>query len=212
MSAAEEIDGALRLDQEEARRAEFYALLASLFYAAPDPALLKAIAGAGMTGGGIEARPAEGAPLAASWRMLAAASLAMDAEAARDEYDSVFIGTGRAEITPYASHYLGASAPERVLVNLRGELAAMGLGRKGGALEPEDHLAALCDVMRYLVLRGDDDVALQQQKLFFKAYISPWYAEFCVSVAASRKTNFYKHVATFTQAFFDVEAEAFELA
>jgi TorA maturation chaperone TorD len=212
MSAQVEKHGALRLDQEDAGRVELYALLARLFYAAPDPALLKAIADAGTADGGMVVKPAEGAPLAASWRMLVAASRAMDAEAARDEYDSVFIGTGRAEVTPYASHYLGGPAPESVLVKLRGELAAMGLGRKSGALEPEDHLAALCDVMRYLVLRGNDDIALQQQKLFFRGYIAVWYAEFCVSVAASRKTNFYKHVATFTQAFFDVEAEAFELA
>jgi TorA maturation chaperone TorD len=70
--------------------------------------------------------------------------------------------------------------------------------------------------MRYLITHGgndgEKDAALQQQKQFFVEYISPWYADFCVSVAASRKTNFYKHVATFTQAFFDVEAEAFELA
>jgi TorA maturation chaperone TorD len=212
MNAKKEEDGALRLDEADAGRAEFYALLARLFYAAPDPALLTAIADAGMADGGFAARPTEGAPLAASMRMLAAASRAMDAEAARDEYDSVFIGTGRAEITPYASYYLGRSAPERVLVKLRAELAAMGLGRKHGALEPEDHLAALCDVMRYLVLRGNQDVALQQQKIFFNEYIAAWYAEFCVSVAASSKTNFYKHVATFTQAFLDVEAEAFELS
>jgi TorA maturation chaperone TorD len=211
MSGAEEEAERSQLEQEEAARAEFYALLARLFYAGPDAALLQAIALTG-AGGGTTAGWPEPAPLGAAWRALASASLAMDAEAARDEYDSVFVGTGRAEITPYASHYLGRSAPERVLVSLRGELAALGLGRKSGAAEPEDHLAALCDVMRYLVLRGTRDAALQQQKRFFTAYIAPWYAEFCASVAASGKTNFYKPVAAFSQAFFDVEAEAFELA
>ena len=207
MSGTEREEGAVHLEREDAARAGFYALLARLLHAAPDAALLIAIADAGIATGADES-----GPVADRWRSLAAASRAMDAEAARDEYDSVFIGTGRAEITPYASHYLGKSAPERVLVKLRGEIAAHGLGRKGGASEPEDHLAALCDVMRYLVLRGGGDAALQQQKLFFTEYIAPWYADFCVAVAASRKTNFYKHVAAFIQAFFDVEAEAFELA
>jgi TorA maturation chaperone TorD len=198
-------------DAEDLARAEHYALLARLYYAAPDAELLNALAGTAA-----EARAAASTPIEAAWHRLANAAAAMDVEAALDEYDSVFVGTGKAEITLYASHYLSQAAPERVLVKLRAELASMRLGRRSGAAEPEDHIAALCDVMRYLISHdgndGEKDAALQQQKQFFVEYISPWYADFCVSVAASRKTNFYRHVATFAKVFFDVEAEAFELA
>ena len=213
MNGAVEL-GAAELDAEDAARAGHYALLAQLFYVAPGAGLLSALANADAGGGAPGA--ADDSPLAAAWRKLAAAAAAMDAEAVREEYDNVFVGIGKAEITLYASHYLGKSAPERLLVRLRDDLGTLGLARKGGAREPEDHLAALCDVMRYMIShggkQGDLDGALQQQKQFFLAYISPWYAQFCVAVAASRQTNFYKHVATFAKVFFEVEAEAFELA
>ena len=202
------------LDAEDAARAGHYALLSRLFYAAPDAALLKALGNADASGDGIET--ADEAPLSVALRKLAAAAAGMDAEAARAEYENVFVGIGKAEITLYASHYLRKSAPDRLLVQLREELGRLGLARKGDAQEPEDHLAALCDVMRYLIshdgIKVNPDVALQQQKQFFLAYISPCYAQFCVAVAASSQTNFYKHVATFAKVFFEIEAEAFQLS
>ena len=143
---------------------------------------------------------------------LASSAAAMDAEAAQEEYDSVFVGTGKAEITPYASHYLAESMKESVLVRLRAELAAMGLGREQSAAEYEDHFSGLCEVMRHLIYLGSDDAAVHEEKIFFMRYLNNSYSRFCDAVTASPNTNFYKHVARFTKAFLDVEAESFEIA
>ncbi len=192
--------------QEDRARADFYALISRLFYAGPDAQLLAAIAGADEIAG-----EAENAPLALAWKSLIAAAAAMDAEAAREEYDSVFVGTGKAEVTPYASHYLVESMKENVLVRLRAELAALGLERKPRAAEYEDHFSGLCEVMRHLIALASDG-AVQKQKTFFMGYLRPCYAGLCAAGIASPNSNFYKYVARFTKAFLDVEAESFEIA
>lgn len=193
--------------QEDRARADFYALISRLFYAGPDAGLLAAIAGADEIAG-----EAENVSPAQAWKSLISAAAAMDAEAALEEYDSVFVGTGKAEITPYASHYLAESMKENVLVRLRAELAAEGLERDRGVAEYEDHFSGLCEVMRHLIDLGSGDVAVQKQKNFFLGYLYPCYASFCAAVTASPNTNFYKHVARFTKAFLDVETASFEIA
>jgi TorA maturation chaperone TorD len=191
---------------EDQARADLYALIARLFYAGPDAALLAAIAGADEIAGEDET-----APLTTAWRALVAAAAVMDAEAARDEYDQVFVGTGKAEITPYASHYLAVSMQERVLVRLRDTLSEMGLAKHQSAAEYEDHFSGLCEVMRHLILFGSDDVAVRKQKAFFLEYLLPWYAVFSAAVMAAPNTNFYRYVAGFTKAFLDVEKDSFEM-
>lgn len=192
--------------QEDRARGDFYALISRLFYAGPDADLLAAIAGADELAGAFE-----NASLAQAWKSLIAAAAATDAEAAKAEYDSVFVGTGKAEITPYASNYLSESMKENVLVRLRAELAGLGLARRHGVAEYEDHFAGLCEVMRHLIFL-DSNAAVQKQKSFFLGYVDPWYADFCAAAVASPNTNFYKHVARFTQAFLEVETGSFDIA
>ena len=198
-------EGAVLFEEDRARAA-FYALIARLFHAGPDAPLLAALAGADDIAGA-----GETAPLAAAWKALGAAAAVMDAAAARDEYDSVFIGTGKAEVTPYVSHYLAEAMQERVLVQLRDDLAAMELGKIPAVAEYEDHLSCLCEVMRHLVAAGSDDAAVQQQKDFFFKYLFPCYAELCAAVSTSPNTTFYRRVADFTKAFLDVESDSFEM-
>lgn len=191
---------------EDQARAGYYALLARLFYAGPDAGLLAAIADADeiVTG-------SEQSALAAAWKALASAARAADAEAARLEYDQLFVGTGKALVTPYASFYLVATGREKILVRLRDELARLGLGRTERALEPEDHVAGLFDTMRYLISMSSEDAALQQQQAFFGTYIAGSYGAFCTAISASEKSNFYKHVARFAEAFLMVESEALKV-
>ncbi len=190
---------------EEQARAGYYALLARLYYAGPDAGLLATIAGAedAAAGGGQS-------ELTAAWRGLAAAAAATDAEAARSEYDRLFVGTGKAEVTPYASFYLGEAGREKILARLRGELAGLGLARQQASHEPEDHMAGLFDVMRHLISTGSGDVAAQQKE-FFERYIAGSYEPFCAAASNSEKSNFYKHVARFSRAFLYVEREALKV-
>src|SRR5437867_7098831 len=147
----------MSLPPEEQARANFYALLARLFYAPPDAPLLKALAA--------EDLAAEDETLAAAWRQLARAAGMADAEAVREEFDTAFVGTGKSPVTLYTSAYSIRYSNEAPLAELRGELAALGLARRAQAAEPEDHIAALCDTMRHLIAEEEHD--LDDQKRVF---------------------------------------------
>jgi len=191
------------LDEEDEARADLYALLARLCYGGPDAALLASIARAGEEFG-----RQHGSPLARAWQTLGTAAATTDPVAAQQEYDDLLVGTGRAPVSPYATYYLAESGREKIRVELRQELDAMGLSRKETSREPEDHFAGLFDVMRYLVNRGSGDVALRDQHRFFRRYIEPSYAVFCDAIIASERADFYRHVAALTLSYIDVEREA----
>ena len=194
------------LAQEDQARSDFYAVLARLWYGAPDRALLATLAGAE------ELVPeAEQSAVADAWRALAAAAGSADEEAVRLEYDEVFVGVGRAEVSMFATAYFTGAFKERVIVRLRDELGELGLARAAGAREPEDHFAALCDVMRHLIAAGSGASALERQRRFFQHYIEPAYAGFAERAAASPNARFYRSVARFTKAFFDLEVESFQM-
>ena len=187
---------------EEQARANFYALLARLFYAPPDEGFLKSLAGA-------DELDAEDETLAKRWRELIAAAALTDAEAVRDEYDAAFVGTGKAPVTLYSTAYSLRYTNETPLAALRGELAALGLARRESAGEPEDHIAALCDTMRYLI--AEQERPLAEQRRFYERWIEPNYEPLCAAIDASERTSFYKVVGRMAKAFFSLEQAAFEM-
>ena len=193
------------VSEEDRARAGYYALLARLLYSGPDAALLEAIASADEM-----AAEASASGLAGAWNALAAAARAMDPEAAGLEYDEVFVGTGKADVTPYATYYLSETGREKILVRLKKELADLGLARAADAREPEDHFAGLFEVMRHLIT-GSDDAALQKQKRFFIHFIAPSYSAFCGAISNSSKTNFYRYVGDFARVFLDIETESLKV-
>jgi TorA maturation chaperone TorD len=183
--------------EEEQARANLYGLLARLFYGPPDAALLKAMAGETFDG-----------ELAQPWKELTQAAGAADPEAVREEYEAAFIGTGKAPVTLYTTAYSIRFANEVPLVELRGELSRLGLARRIEAREPEDHIAALCDVMRHLVAKQHE---LEEQYRFFHRWIAPAAEPLCVAIDRNAATDFYKHVARFANAFLSLERRAFEM-
>lgn len=197
----------LPVAQEDVARADMYALIARLLYA-PDGQLLRAIA----TTDEIVAETAN-APLAEAWHALAAAAEACDTQVVKDEYEKLFIGVGRPEVMLFGSYYLAGFMMEKPLALLRDDLAQMGLARNESVHEPEDHLSALCDVMRYLITGDEnrDAADLEQQKQFFARHIQTWYQRFCDAVLETEAANFYKHVARFIKVFFNIEVESFEM-
>ena len=187
---------------EEEARANFYGLLARLFYAPPDEALLKALAGA-------DELDAEDETLAARWRELVAAAAVTEAEAVREEYDAVFVGTGKAPVTLYSGAYSLRYTNETPLAALRADLAALGLARRESAGEPEDHIAGLCDTMRHVI--AEQQRPLEEQRRFYERWIKPNYEPLCAAIEASERTSFYKVVGRMAKAFFSLEQAAFEM-
>src|SRR6478736_9931137 len=180
----------MSLPPEEEGRANFYALLARLFYAPADAGLLAALAQA-------DEFDADDEIIAARWREMAKAASSADPAAVREEYETAFIGTGKAPITLYTSAYSIKYTNETPLVALRGELATLGLVRRNEAGEPEDHIAALCDTMRYLVSERE----LSEQQRFFARWIQPIAEPLCNAIEESQHTVFYKSIGRLAKAF-----------
>ena len=196
------------LPPEEAARANFYALLGRLLRSAPDAELIAALAAS-------EPLPAEGdVAIAAAWRDLIDASSVMDAEAAAAEYEALFDGVGKAEVSIYAGFYSGAPSIAHPRVRLQADLAALGLARRERVSEPEDHFAGLFETMRVLVGggAGREPAPLAEQKRFFEAYLQPAALKFMKALEASPKANYYRTVAALGAAFVSLESDSFQLA
>ena len=197
--------GSSALDEETAR-AELYGLLAQLYYARPTPDTLAALRVA------VTEAPAAGGFLQEPWQQLVGAARAQDDEAIAAEFDRLFGGVGKPEVFLYGSHYLSGFLNEKPLVRLRSDLAALGLARGEAMPETEDHVAYLCEVMRYLI--AGDDVAvcnLTAQSNFFATHLQPWILQLCDALQGQPAAHFYAALAQFTRAFVAVEAQGFDM-
>lgn len=191
------------LDPEDRARANLYGVIGRLYYAPPDPNLLAEISG-GEDGG----RAEEGGGLVAAWRGVREASRSAFPAVLRQEYDTLFIGVGRAQVTPYLSGYAEPASPDRYLVRLREQLGRWGLGRRENVFEVEDHISGICDVMRWLVEGGH---SLEHQRHFFDEFAYPGVVPFCVALQKSPTASYYKQVAELTSSYFEIEKSAFEM-
>jgi TorA maturation chaperone TorD len=191
---------------EEQARADCYGLIARLFHAAPDAGLLAQLLQSP------EARADEApadAPIAAAWQAMIVACREASPAALEDEHTGLFLGTGKAEVTPYLSHYVLRHANDNPLVELRAHLAAWGIARREEATEYEDHVASVCETMRYVI--AVQQRSLAEQKAFFERFVYRGVVAFCSAVNASKQGRFYRHVAQFAKAFVEVEKGAFEM-
>jgi TorA maturation chaperone TorD len=195
---------------EELQRAELYGLLARLWLAPPDAALLEQFAVA------VTEAPQRGSFLEAPWQNLVAAMRASSVDAAREEYEALFHGIGRPDVFVHASAHLAGALNDRPLVALRSDLAALGLARDP-ALEAsgmtEDHIAFLFEVMRWLI--AGDDLAvcnLERQRQVFRSHLQPWVgSSLADAVERHPRAKLYAALAVFTRAFMQVETQGFDM-
>lgn len=193
--------------EEELFRAQVYALLARLLARAPDAAFLTAL---GDLAG-------EGGEFGAALDRLAEAARGSDPAAVEDEFTTLFIGVGGSERTPYGSFYLTGFLNEKPLAELRVDMARLGIARADGVTEPEDHIAALCEMMSGLIggefaPEDGDTVGLDGQRAFFDRHIGSWAGRFFADLETSPSARFYRAVGAVGRSFLAVEARAFDLA
>jgi TorA maturation chaperone TorD len=186
---------------EEQARANYYALIARLFYAAPDQQLISELVRAPAIDGDGE--------MAAAWREMTEACRNAVPVTLENEHTELFIGTGRAEVTPYLSHYVVSNRDDNPLVALRQQLAAWGIARREDVPEYEDHVSGICEAMRFAI--AVQQRPPEEQKVFFERFVHKGATAFCDAVSASGKANFYRLVARFARSFLDVEKAAFEM-
>jgi TorA maturation chaperone TorD len=189
------------VDPIDAGRAQQYALLAALLSSAPSAALL----------GQIAQLDGDATPLGRAHASLAeAASVAVATEVEREYFD-LFVGLGRGELLPYASYYLTGFLNERPLSRLRDDLAALGIERLDGNLEPEDHAATLCETMAGLAV-ARFKASPEAQRGFFEKHVSRWMGRLFADIEKAESAKFYRSVGTLGRVFLEIESEAFTFA
>jgi len=191
---------------EETARAEVYGLLATLLLAAPSAELHANLQVA------VTEAPARGALLEGPWAELVAAARSMSCADIASEYNALFISVGKPEITLFGSFFLSGFLNEKPLVQLRTDIAELGLGRDETQPVTEDHVSYVLEVMRYLIAGDDVTISnLTRQRAFFARHVQSWLPAMCESMASHPKAVFYKAVAVFAEAFISVEAQGFDM-
>nr|WP_299241143.1 molecular chaperone TorD family protein [uncultured Halomonas sp.] len=184
-------EAALRLSGYDGLRSDIYRLLARLLREAPDADLLGFLA---------ELEIAEDkSDLQACWRTLALAASTAQPENLAQAHFRHLIGVIQGELVPYASWYLTGSLMEMPLVELRRDLRQLGYERAPDVKEPEDHIAAMLEVMAMLI---ESDPA--QQALFFQRHLAPWGSDFMADLARV-DTPFYASVGQLGHVFLQQE-------
>lgn len=188
-------------DEAQQYRAGAYALLASLLRSTPsDEVLIQATA--------LKDVPNNGDDLSVAMSMLGLAAQHSQSAALDDEYHALFIGLGRGELVPYGSWYLTGFLMEKPLGQLRHDLNLLGYQRDDRIKEPEDHIAALCEVMSMMI---QEQRPTTVQMTFFKQHLAKWANRFFTDLEQTESAQFYQSVARFGMAFIDFENDYFEV-
>jgi TorA maturation chaperone TorD len=192
---------------EDLARADLYGLIARLFHFPPDQELLDQIAATAA-----QQDASDEAPLAKAWMDVVDVAKNNPAKAWREEFDLNFISVGKPNVVLNGSFYMAGHLNERPLVNIRKALEGFGLESAGEVTETEDHISALCEVMRYLIAGDDVEVSnLTKQKVFFNDHIRPWYDDLCDAIEAIPGMHLYHPVAFLTREFLAIEGQSFDM-
>jgi TorA maturation chaperone TorD len=192
---------AAAVDEVDLARAAEYSLLATLLLRSPDAEMLSRLAG--LRG--------DESPLGLAHAALGKAAARTDAQTAAREYFALFIGLGRGELMPYASHYLTGFVHGRPLANLRQTLRRIGIERVETQTEPEDHAAILLEIMAGLA-NGEIDAPTGTEREVFDNHLAPWIGRFFSDVEKSASVDFYSVVGTFGRVFIEIESQSFLIA
>lgn len=180
-------------------RAQTYALLARLLSSAPDQNLKESLMA-------VEVVEPE-SPMGKEWTALVSAATQLDISAGEDEFQALFIGVTHGEIMPYGSYYQTGFLMEEPLAILRSDLAKLGLERQADTAEPEDHIAAQCDVMRLILTAEGTPIVTADE--FFNRHLTPWVIQFFKDLTTADAAEFYQAVGLFGKQFMTMETTQF---
>lgn len=193
----------ISIDEEDALRARVYVLLGRLL---AEPPSMETLSMAGELVG-------DDSEFGRALHALAAVAGKTTVKQASDEYHDLFYGVSQGELQPYASYYRTGFLHEKPLADLRGDMAKLDIVRRSGVSEPEDHIAALCEMMAGLItgaFGGPADLSTQQQ--FFDRHIGPWAARFFADLERAKAARLYMPVGTIGRLLMNIEREAFAMA
>ena len=194
-------------------RADTYSILASLLSAPPTRDILDCLnhiqPAPQPAPNYADADSTDSGDLAQAWQQLRRAADQADLQSLNDEYHALFIGLGRGEVVPYGSWHLTGFLMEKPLSDLRDDLRSLGFEADDRQKDPEDHIAALCEVMALIIRAGDVDEA--RERAFFVHRVHPWAGEFFKELQAARAAQFYKAVGLLGQQFVELENQYLDM-
>ncbi|KIE20612.1 cytochrome C oxidase subunit II [Vibrio sinaloensis] len=182
--------------EQQTLRTEIYLLLSALLRHTPSTEMLAFLSQ-------LEAE-SEQSEMQKAWQGISTAAAKANISELEDEYQELFIGIGRGEVVPFASWHRTGSLMEKPLAEIRNDLDQMGFEREEQVKEPEDHIAALCEVMAMIT---QEDEALQQA--FFNKHIAPWFGSLVNQISEAKSADFYLNVAALLNAFLSLEQVRF---
>ncbi|WP_061034763.1 MULTISPECIES: TorD/DmsD family molecular chaperone [Vibrio] len=185
-------------EQEQTLRTEIYLVLSALFRSAPSEEMIEFLTS-------LEVEPSESA-MQKAWIALQQAAKDSNREALEDEYQDLFIGIGRGEVMPFGSWHMTGAMMEKPLAEIRHDLELLGFERDENVKEPEDHIAALCEVMSMLTGEEED-----LQQAVFNKHIAPWFNSFTQQLENAQSATFYKPAAQLCEAFLTLEQVRFSV-
>jgi TorA maturation chaperone TorD len=196
-------DAPIDIADEDLLRARTYGLLGRLLRGAPDAGMIVALGR--LTGDASE--------LGIAFRALAEAAAGARESDVAEEYAALFIGLTHGELIPYASYYLTGFLQERPLARLRGDMARLGIARADSVKEPEDHAAALCEMMAGLITgEFGEPASLAEQQAFFETHLGGWAPRFFADLEEAPSARFYTPVGRIGRLFMKIEHDAFAMA
>lgn len=184
---------------DKASRAAMYRLLARFMDRPPGRSDLEAAAGL----------RAEGSELELAIASFAAAAAGTNADEQSIDFHDLFIGLAAGEVVPYASHYDTGTLNDLALVAVRHDLQRLGLRRRNGISEPEDHAASILEAMAALIDRlqqtGDRRDSAEQADAFLERHVLSWMPRLFRDLARKHERPFYMALGALGGAFLQTE-------
>jgi TorA maturation chaperone TorD len=169
------------VDQIDRARAREYALLATLLSRSPDARLI----------GKLALLMGDATPLGRAHALLGKAAGRSSEQSAAREYFDLFVGLGRGELLPYASHYLTGSLYGRPLASLRETFGGLGIERTAPP-EPEDHVSILCEIMAGLIA-GEIAAQPGADREFFETHLATRKIGSILCLRGPARANLHGH-------------------
>jgi len=187
---------------EDMARAGAWRLLGRLLHAPPDAETLAEAA----------ALQGDDTPLGRALSALAAAAAGTTPQQADDEYHALFIGVTRGELVPHGSYYQTGFLNEKPLARLREDMARLGIAPAREQPDPEDHVAALCDMMAGLILGEYAAPPCQSvAREFFEKHLDSWIDVFFADLEQARSASLYAPVGALGLELTRIERQAFAM-
>lgn len=187
------------LETNDLIRANIYRLLAALLAGPPSGEVLKLLEGINDADDGTSL-------MAAAWKLLKLAGRQTTQAELDDEFHDLFVGVGRGELVPYASWYMTGTLMGKPLARLRADLAGMGFERQADVSEPEDHVAALCEIMA-MIISSAGEITFESQRAFFNNHLSAWINDFFSDLQKTNSARFYRAVGRLGEEFMKIEKQ-----